>query len=431
MKTNNSINLRSDEIKEIMGIPPRWIVRWGISVIFVVIALVIVGSAFFTYPDIVTAPVIITSQNPPSSVIARVSGKPDIIFFNDGSLVNTGDTLAVIENPAKYKDIFNLNRLILKFDIINVDNFLSGIDTGSLILGEVQPAFINFSKACNDYSIFKNQKLYELKIRSLEEELRQTGTLYERLLSQKNLVFKDLKLTQKQFARDSQLYKTGVIAEVDFEKAQSLLIGKRQSYENIRLSLSNTTISMERLKQSITDAKLEMEYQRKKLTEDLQNSFNQLKSSLSGWEKTYLLIAPSSGKLTYMSLWSKLQEVKPGEKVFTINPENRGEIQARVIIPFARAGKVKPGQRVNMKLDAYPFLEYGMVEGEVLSISGGSVDAGFPAVISLKRGAVTSYGKSIDIERELTGIAEITTENLTIIQRLISPLKHLFKNYTN
>jgi len=428
MVNKENINLRSDEITEILGVPPRWIIRWGITIIFIVIAVVIIGSAFFSYPDIVTAPVIITSENPPSAVLARVSGKPDAIFFQDGSEVKNGDTLAVIENPANYKDIFALERWLSNFDFTFPEQSFLKIKSDSLILGDIQPAFTNFSKACNDFSIFANQKLYEAKIKSLEEELKQTGILYDRIWSQRNLMLRDLKLTEKQFSRDSQLFKTGVIAEVDFEKSQSVLISKRQSFESLGLNLSNTSIAIERLKQNITDARFEQENQRKNLVENLQNTFNQLKSSLASWEKSFLLIAPSSGRLTYMSFWSELQEVKAGDKLFTINPAKRGEIQARLTIPFERAGKVKVGQRVIIKLDGYPYLEFGVIEGIVNSIANGSSDKGYPCLVSLKNGALTSYRVNIDLDRELIGIAEITTEEMTVIQRLLNPLKHIFKS---
>lgn len=426
MVEKDKIDLRSDEITEILGVPPRWLVRWGITVLFIVIAIVFIGSAFFSYPDIVSAPVVISSENPPSSIIARSSGKPDAIFFRDGSDIRKGDTLAVIENPASYRDIFRVSQLISGFkpDVQSFQNL--NLDT--LRLGDVQTEFNSFSRALSDYSLFARQKLHEQKIRSLEEELKQSKILYDRLWSQRNLVMKDLKLTEKQFARDSQLFRTGVIPAVEFEKSQAVLINKRQSLESARLSLSNASISIEKLKQSIVDTRFDEENQRKQLEEVLQNAINQLRSSLKTWEKNYLLVATSTGKLTYMTLWSSLQEVKAGDKVFTINPVERGEVQARLTIPFERAGKVKVGQIVNIKLDGYPYLEYGMVEGVIKSISSGSTENGFPAVVELTEGICTSYGHKVEIERELSGIAEITTEELTLLQRLLSPLKHLFKN---
>jgi len=426
----SKINLRSEEINEIMGIPPKWLIRWGITIIFIIIAVLFIGSAFFKYPDFVAAPAIITSENPPSVVIAKANGKITDILFADGSLVEKGDTIAVIENPAKLKDVVYLSRVIRNYNPQSVKSQSSlGINyQGNLNLGDIQNQFSSFSKAYSENHLFLKQGYHEQKIKAIESQINQYNQYYNRLWNQKNLTVKDLELTQKQFARDSQLFKSGVIPAVEYERSQSTVLSKRQSLESARLNLSSTMITIENLKQSIIDTRLEKESQSKKLEEDLVNSYNQLISTLSGWEKMYLLVAPSSGRLTYMNVWSNLQEVKSGDRLFTINPEKRGKVFAKLTLPFEGAGKVKPGQRVNIKLDGYPYMEFGMVEGVVQSVSSGSLQNSYPALISLQNGATTTYGKTLDLERDLTGSAEVTTEDITLLQRLFSPLKFIFKS---
>ena len=61
----------SGEVQEIMGNPPRWIIRWGISLIFTLFLIFLAGSYVFQYPDIITAPVVITTENPPVAVVAK------------------------------------------------------------------------------------------------------------------------------------------------------------------------------------------------------------------------------------------------------------------------------------------------------------------------------------------------------------------------
>ncbi len=429
----SKINLRSEEITEILGVPPKWILQWGISIIFIVIATIFIGSALFKYPDIVVAPAVITSENPPSIIISKANGKITDILFSDGSLVKKGDTIAVIENPAKLKDILTLSRIVQKYNPQgkSKDSILNIKYLDNLKLGEIQNPFNSFSKAYFELQLFQKQDYHKQKIRAIESEIKQYNQYYNRLWSQRNLTVKDLVLSQKQFARDSQLFKSNVISALDYERSQAALLIKRQSLESASLNLSSTNITIEKLKQSILDTKLEQESQNKKLVEDLTNSYNQLVSSLSSWEKSYLLIAPASGKLTYMGVWSNLQEVKSGDRLFTINPENRGAIFAQLTLPFEGAGKVKQGQRVHIKLNGYPYMEFGMIEGVVQSISSGSLENGYPAIVSLQNGVTTSYGEILTLDRDLNGVAEVTTEEMTLLKRLLNPLKHIFKNKVN
>ncbi len=83
MNTEPNIELRSEEVQEILGRPPRWIVRVGTTVIFAVVVGLFVGSYFFKYPDILSATITVTTENLPAEVTAKTSGKIDTIFVSE------------------------------------------------------------------------------------------------------------------------------------------------------------------------------------------------------------------------------------------------------------------------------------------------------------------------------------------------------------
>ena len=62
-ETNDNIELRSEEVQEVMGMIPSWIVRWGITLLFGVIVLLLIGSCFFRYPDVLTTEMTLSSRN--------------------------------------------------------------------------------------------------------------------------------------------------------------------------------------------------------------------------------------------------------------------------------------------------------------------------------------------------------------------------------
>jgi HlyD family secretion protein len=92
--------LRSDEVQEILSRPPQWLVRWGITLIFAVLAVIFIGSFFFKYPDIVAAPIIVSTENLPAGVAAKTSGRIDTVFIAEKQAVAKGQMLACIENTA-------------------------------------------------------------------------------------------------------------------------------------------------------------------------------------------------------------------------------------------------------------------------------------------------------------------------------------------
>ena len=52
-KEYKEIELRSEEVQEVMSHVPVWILRWGITVLFCIVIILLIGSYLFKYPDVV------------------------------------------------------------------------------------------------------------------------------------------------------------------------------------------------------------------------------------------------------------------------------------------------------------------------------------------------------------------------------------------
>ena len=94
LNRHEEIELRSEEVQEILGRIPHWIIRWGITVIFLTMAVILAGSWFFQYPDIIESSLVVTTTHPPASIVARTNGKLDRLFVEDQQQVKQGDVLA-------------------------------------------------------------------------------------------------------------------------------------------------------------------------------------------------------------------------------------------------------------------------------------------------------------------------------------------------
>jgi multidrug efflux pump subunit AcrA (membrane-fusion protein) len=92
-------------VQEILGRIPGWIVRWGLSLVFVIFAGIILGSYLISYPEVVSAPLVITTHNTPAALQARATGKLSHIMVSNQELVSPGQVIAVIENPTQYHDV--------------------------------------------------------------------------------------------------------------------------------------------------------------------------------------------------------------------------------------------------------------------------------------------------------------------------------------
>ena len=88
---------------------------------------------------------------------------------------------------------------------------------------------------------------------------------------------------------------------------------------------------------------------------------------------------------------------------------------------------MKAGQRVNLRLNNYPDQEFGYVKGKGKSVSPLPTAEGMYVVdIALPDGLTTNYGKTLPLTREMKGSAEIITDDLRLLERLIMPLRKIF-----
>lgn len=114
-KDEKDIELRCEEVQEILTRPPHALIRWGITIFFGVLALLFIGGCFFKYPDIVSAEITITTEHPPVWIVARGSGKIQEVYRKDRETVKAGDIIAVLENPAITTHVLELKERITSF----------------------------------------------------------------------------------------------------------------------------------------------------------------------------------------------------------------------------------------------------------------------------------------------------------------------------
>ena len=101
---------RSEEVQEIMGRMPSWIIRWGIMVVGIIVIGLFIGSNFIKYPDRVNANISITSDNPPVKIVAPNSGRIQRLLVKQNDTISQNDILLILDNQAIYEDVVMLKK---------------------------------------------------------------------------------------------------------------------------------------------------------------------------------------------------------------------------------------------------------------------------------------------------------------------------------
>ncbi|MDR0789611.1 MAG: HlyD family secretion protein [Bacteroidales bacterium] len=424
--TPDKIELRSEEVQEILGRPPRWMIRYGITIIFIVISGIFVGSYFFKYPDIVKATITINTENLPADMIAKSSGRIDSIFVSEKQSISKGDIIAMIENTANLSDVQKLKESIVNFSI-NDSLFNDTLFTEQLNLGTLQQGYYAFVKAYNDYQTFVKTDYYHRKADIAKRQLAAQKTLVQKLQTQLALDGQSFTITQQTFAADSVLFAKKAISLSDYQTSKQTYIQAQQTFANAKINIDNQKVSILQLEQNIIELQKQYTDNLNQLTIALNGAWEALTNDIKTWEQTYLFISPVSGIVTMTRYWQKNQNINAGEAFASVVPKEDTKIIGKILLPPQGAGKVKEGQMVNVKFDNFPSMEYGMVKVRIKSISLVPVQEKdgqyYMLEVEFPSRLITNYGKELKFSQQMSGTAEIITEDLRLLDKFINPIK--------
>jgi len=315
----DDLNLRSDEVQEVLGSVPPWILRYGIAFLGVTFSILLLCCYFIKYPEVISTEVAITTMSPPIRVRVHQSGRIHYLLGQGRQIVSKGQVIGVMEDPASYEDVRALKLLMEKCrsGVCRVDSVRQVLSSRSYSLGSMQMPYVHLLKA--------------------------------------------------------------------------------------------------------------LAYDRKLETPEGQLAIIELWASLVDWEDRNVLTAPLNG-IVDLEDYSREKVIEAGDIAFSVSSKDQGREHARAVLPVENSGKVKLGQRAILRLQSYPEEEFGTLEGYVRRISVSSKGDQYIVEIALPRGLVTTYGRRLSPERILVGTADIVTEELRLIERLLFPLRKLIKS---
>ncbi|HAA10167.1 MAG TPA: hypothetical protein DCE41_00155 [Cytophagales bacterium] len=425
------IEIRTDEVQEILTAIPHWIIRWGMTVVFLSVAMVITASFFIKYPDTIDSRIVLTTEIPPTRVVALSSGKVDF-FVEDKQMVEKEFLLGVIDNPAITEDVINLENQLEPL----VKEWQRGVVSTNLKdweedwqLGSLQPGFLLLRNALLNYDRYLEIDFYTQQIAALENRILSYKELNGELDKQNAIYRQELDITEEQFAIDSTLYASKSLTQREYATSRNQLLQTRRAYQASRNQVINNKITIDQLRAQIGELRLNQQREEDELKSAIEENLRSLESQVEGWKQQFLLQAPISGQITFSAIWSDNQFVAANTEVLTIVPDTtqmlNEDLIGQVLAPVRNSGKLEIGQRVNIRFDNYPANEYGMVLGEVINISTVPTGEFYNVQVRLKQGLKSTYKKDLDYRPEMSGSAQIITEDLRLIERIFNQFRAL------
>lgn len=428
------VELRSEEVQEILGTPPSWLVRWGTTVALLGFGLLLCVAWFVRYPDVVTSEKLsITTADPPVEVVARNDGRVSQVLVPDTSVVTERQALAVLQNTARYSDVQRLDALVAKWQELSTEAFRQLQYPDSLSLGELQSDYAVFVRDLEDFKFGRANRSSSVQsnigaIQMQIKQLQQSISFEQKALKRSN---DQLKIAEDFYERQKGLFRDKIISEIKLEEERLKLAEIERQRDLLESNILEKNREIISLRNNISSANFGQQESSSSSSTRLLASLNALRSGIDKWMQTFVLTAPISGKVVFNG-FTPQQFVRDGEAVMTIVPQSQDKIIGRLLLPVEKSGKVSVGQRVLMKLDNYPFQEFGTVSGKVASKSPVPKNREYTIIVddleTSKNGKLlTNAQKEIPFEQQLLGTAEIITDDKGFLERVLEQVTSGFR----
>jgi hemolysin D len=222
---------------------------------------------------------------------------------------------------------------------------------------------------------------------------------------------------------------------------------KKREYMERERDLRSQESTVESLKAAVAQSEAKLvsirsNYRSQLETErmDLLSSVNKSRSELDKSKVRSGLLeikAPNDGLVKDLAVTTKGAVVSAGALLMNIVPQNEA-LQAEVLLRNEDVGFVVPGQVTRLKVAAYPFQRYGLIEGKVALVSADSADPAkqnqlpgqppqltYRALVKLDSNFLKSEAtnESLRLSTGMLVSAEIHQRQRTVMEYLISPIQ--------
>lgn len=238
-------------------------------------------------------------------------------------------------------------------------------------------------------------------------------------------------VTIRNYERDSMLYAQNVIAPLDLERSAQATIQKKNTLATFEASMTTNELTILQMEQELFELGMQYDNEVSAYHRQIAESVQLLAAQIKQWRLSYLLVSPINGRLSFTKYWSKNQNISVGDKLATVVPMDSTQVIGIMTAPSIGFGRVTIGQKVNVKLNGYPYFEYGILKGVVSRLSSVPDGEGYIVEVTFPDGLQSTYKEQLTLIQQMDGTGDIITKDERLIQRFIQPLRALIDKISN
>ena len=378
-----------------------WVVTWLIGAIVGAIAVVLLTGGY-ARKEIVHG-----WLKPDKGLVKIVSpqlGTITAVHVIEGQVVNRGDALASL----------------------NLDTaFAGGEGVFGTALAEIETQIAEREKL-----LPLTELGFEQETRELQGRIESAQAEIASLEAQRKVLDERIRTADAQLNRFELLAGRNVASRNDVERQQETVLALRQSAEQIAQQVEIKLGEMSTYQVRLESAPV----RRQTALAELRAGLSGLRAQLAqvAGQGSIVLKAPVDGRIAALPV-SSGQSMRPRQLAVSLLPRG-GRLEAELFAPTRAAGFIRTGQTVRLQFDAFPYQRFGVVEGEIASVSRTifepaelpvSLNVAGPVyriVAGISAQHIDAYGERFPLQAGMTLSAHVIQEERKLWQVLLEPL---------
>ncbi len=357
-------------------------------------------------------------------------GRVERILVSEGKRVAKGETLLIMDTHFSEADTEKLKSQLdeTKIQLRRIEAELTGEEFKALpdddqkIFREVAQQYEANRQAIKEsvseqQSVLKQAKQDKASAMEILQKLKETLPMYKE--SEKAM----LKLVEKGYVNRLDVLekqKERIAAEQDMR-------AQERNIESLNARIEEAKTKLGRIKAANRQALLDNRA-------ELNNTLAQLEQEWVKQEHRNQLMelkAPQDGYIQELAVHTEGSVVPSGTVLMSIVPANE-PLKAEVYLDNRDIGFVKQGQTAKVKMEAYEFQRYGLLDAEVAMISADTVTqqqgdvqnaVNYRAQLDLANQFLEKEGKSFELRPGMMVVAEIKVGTRSVMEYLLSPIQ--------
>mgnify|MGYP000877623717 FL=1 len=292
-------------------------------------------------------------------------------------------------------------------------------------------------KTLAEQDIARQKRIHANEKTAQENTLRRLRQQLLHVQDQIAVQQKRIALNSKMLAKQNELVRQGALSELE-----------RTNYENMLLGLKADLAAYQREESNLAREIAAQQSNLDKLPEQQANEISQLERTLAAYNQEILDYGVRDGQTirAAVSGYANAVNAEVGQQadasrlLASIVPQTV-QLQANLYVPSRAVGFVKPGDKVVLRYQAYPYQKFGHATGRIVSIAQTALnkqelanlgniftnpallnEPAYLVKVKLGKQTILVYGKETKLPIGMTAEADILHENKKLYEWMLDPL---------